>query len=275
MNVTNSSPYAAARKKKCGRRPGWTPVKSGARFGIKSYRSRPHARSGTQLKNQTTGLKAKAVHNTVSAVGDRGGHFKIQSAGVFPQEGTPSAGAGHDFRGFFATGDFENEGAVEVDLDQLAQEGSPVDTAITGRAMLIRVAAVVVHMEHAQVGGEFVDEVVEFSGEEGVAGIEAGADLIRLESSENPYDVARVAEEEVGEFVFEHAAYADLATAHGDAVQDGDDIFDSHEAFLARGDVGIFGSRVDDKIMHAEDGCGFDGFENLIQREFPAPGIGR
>ena len=98
-----------------------------------------------------------------SAVGNRLRHLKSEAAGVFSQKGTAFAGAGHDLLWFLAAGDFEDEGAVEMDLDQFAEEGSPVDATIARRAVFIRVAAVVVHMEHAQIGRELVNEVVEFT----------------------------------------------------------------------------------------------------------------
>ena len=123
-------------------------------------------------------------------MGDGSGHFEGEAAGVFAEERTAFAGPGHDGFWVLTAGNFQNEGAVKFDLDEFFHEGAPVDAAFAGWAVVVAVPFIIVNVEHSQIGGELVDELVKVAGEEGVAGVKAGSDLRGFERAENPHDVA-------------------------------------------------------------------------------------
>ena len=141
--------------------------------------------------------------------------------------------------------------------------------------MVVAVAFVVMDVEQPQIRGHFVNQRVELAREVGMAGVEASADTIALEAGEDPQEVGRLSEHEVRKFVFQHALDPDFAATRGHAFEDGADVFDAQHALLARGDVAILGSGMDDEVVHSETGCGFDGAEDFRQGVFAAPGFQR
>ena len=121
---------------------------------------------------------------------DGGGHFEGEAAGVVAEKRTAFAGAGHDDFRVLTAGNFKDEGAVEFDLDKFFHEGAPVNTAFSGWAVIIAAAFVVVNVEHSQIGGEFVNELVKVAREERVACVETGSNLGGFERAEDPHDVS-------------------------------------------------------------------------------------
>ena len=185
------------------------------------------------------------------------------------QVGAGAAGAGHDDLGSVAAGEFKDERAGEMNGGQFFEQGGPVDPAIAGREVVVAMAFVVVDMEQPQVGGHFVNQRVKIAGEVGVAGVEAGADAVAFERGQDPEQVGGLSKEQVRQLVFQHALDPEFAATQGHAVEHGADIFDTQQALVAGGNVGVLGSGVDDKILHADErGC-LDRAEDLGQRVFP------
>jgi hypothetical protein len=79
--------------------------------------------------------------------------------------------------GFAAVGEFQDQRAMEIPFLQLPHQRDPVDRPFAGRQVGVAIAVVVVDVEHAQVAGELVDHRAQVFGEEGMAGVQAGADI--------------------------------------------------------------------------------------------------
>ncbi len=92
-------------------------------------------------------------------------------------------------------GDLDHNGAGEVKLPELVEEGGPVNFAFAGREMVVALAVVVAGVDHPEMAGEFVDDGAEVFAEVGVAGIEADAGFGGVEGAEDPKEIAGAAGE--------------------------------------------------------------------------------
>jgi hypothetical protein len=129
--------------------------------------------------------------------------------------------------------------------------------------MIIALTLVVIDVDHFEVAGEFLDDDAHFAGEVGVAGVEAGADLATFDFTEEVHHVADVAEEEVGEHVFEEEVDAQFAAAGGDAVEGVGSVVHVLEEIGLRGAAFTFGSGVEDDVDAAEQGSGVAGADEF------------
>src|SRR6516162_2028415 len=101
----------------------------------------------------------------------------------------------------------------------MAQEFLPVDFPITRRPMIIVAAAVVMSVNHSEMTGKFVDEIVHVASQKSVTGVKADAYFCGVDTVQDPQDVTRVPEKEVGQFIFQHAHDAEFFTAPRDLIQ--------------------------------------------------------
>jgi hypothetical protein len=79
--------------------------------------------------------------------------------------------------------------------------------------MIIVAPAVIVRVNHSQMASELVDEAVHVAGKRGVTGVKTDSYFSGVNAIKNPQDVARVAKEEVRQFVFKHAHDAEFFAA--------------------------------------------------------------
>ena len=170
-------------------------------------------------------------------------------------------------------GQFEDDGALKAALFEGPDELGPIDGAVSRGEVGVPVAAVVIGVEHGQVAGEFLHDVGEVAREVGVTGIEASADIGIIDGSEHVEDIAGVAEEEVGEHVFEGEVEAAFAAALGDAVKRSGAVGHADVAFF-RGRAGFFfGAGMDDEVADPEPSGGFGGLEEFVDGAVAIVGI--
>ena len=96
--------------------------------------------------------------------------------------------------------------------------------------MVVRMAVIVVGMDHPDLWCESMNNLMEASRKRGMTGIETDPNLRIVQRIENPEDVADISEEQVGQLVFQHATYAPLRTAASNQAQRFDHIFEALEA---------------------------------------------
>jgi hypothetical protein len=137
----------------------------------------------------------------------------------------------------------------------------------------IPVAAIIIGVEHGEVTGEFMDDGGEVAREVGVAGIEAGADIGFVDGAEHVEDIAGMAEEEVGEHIFEGEVEAAIAAAFGDAVERGGAIGHADVAFFGGRAAFFFRAGMDDEVTNAEVGGGFGGLEEFVDGAITFAGV--
>ena len=180
------------------------------------------------------------------------------------------AGAGeHGGNGFvFPGGEFEDEGAAEVAALKLGHEPRPIDVTFARREVVVAVAAVIVHMNQMKVAGELVDDHPEFPAEMGVAGVEAGADLAMADAAEEVKHVVGVAEEQVGEHVFQEKVDAQLAAAVRDCVERLGSVPHAGEEFLLGRAAGTLGTGMKDEVFTAHRDGGLAGGQQLADSRF-------
>ena len=84
-----------------------------------------------------------------------------------------------------------------------------------------------------------------------------------------------MSEHEVRQLVFENTLDPEFPATCGHSFEDRTDVFDAQQTFLARRDVAIFRSGMDDEVVHSETGCCFDGAQDFRQGVFAASGFQR
>ena len=166
------------------------------------------------------------------------------------------AGAGEDLLDCFVVvaGDFEDQGTVEMGCLQFGEESVPLDRAVAWGQMGIPIAMVVVDVDQFQVAGEFVDDQVEFAGEVGVAGVEAGADVGGSDFAEEVEQVADVAEHQVAEHVFEQQGDAEGGAVAGDVIDGAGGEVHVLDKLVVRWLAFAFRAGVEDHVLAAEGG---------------------
>src|SRR6516162_365859 len=111
--------------------------------------------------------------------------------------------------------------------------------------MIVVAALIVMGVNHSEMTGKFMDEVVHVRGEERMSRVETRADFGGVDTIEDPQDVARVAKEQMRQFVLEHAHNAKLFAAVGYLVQRFDDMLHTRQLFLRGNSGGIFRTRME------------------------------
>jgi hypothetical protein len=129
--------------------------------------------------------------------------------------------------------------------------------------MIIALTLVVIDVDHFEVAGEFLDNDAHFAGEMGVAGVEAGADFTGRDFPEEVHHVADVAEEKVGEHVFQEELDAEGAAVGGDAIEGIGCVAHVLEELGFGGAAFAFGSGVEDDVGAAEQGGGVAGADEF------------
>lgn len=106
-------------------------------------------------------------------------------------------------------------------------------------------------------------------------GIEADADVNTIKCIKDPEDIAGLTEEEVRQFIFQHAADTEETATFRDAVEDGDRVFHALEAFVVGRNEGAFGPGMNDEVMNLKNGGGVHGMKYGLSRALPRVWIGR
>ena len=181
------------------------------------------------------------------------------------EEVAGSSGAGENgFEGLvLAAVEFEDKHAVEVSAAEFAQEPGPVDAAIARGEVVVAMPVVVVHMHHFEVTGEFLNDDVQLAREVGVTGVEAGADLTRMDFSKQVHHVPDVAEEKVGQHVFQQQFDPELAAAGGDSVEGVRCVMHVPEELGLGRAAFAFGTGMQDDVGAAEAGGGLTGEDDF------------
>lgn len=149
----------------------------------------------------------------------------------FSQVGTAAAGVCHRDSRIIVAGHFKHERSAESDFYQITQKLLPIDFSVARRQMIVVGAAIVMSVNHSEMTGKFVDEVMDVASQISVTCIEAHADFGGIDSIQNPQNVARVPEKQMRQFVFQDAHDSDFLAAPGDLVQRFDYVLHARQLF--------------------------------------------
>jgi hypothetical protein len=90
---------------------------------------------------------------------------------VISQTFSPHPGARHGFLKIPRAGDLENHRSVEGNLHEFSNQPAPLDAPLPRREVFIAVTLVVMHMKHPQIRPELENQIVEITGQKGMAGV--------------------------------------------------------------------------------------------------------
>jgi hypothetical protein len=141
--------------------------------------------------------------------------------------------------------------------------------------MIVVGSGVIMRMNHAQMAGKFMDEVVDVSAEISVTGVETRSDLGRIDAVQNPQDVTRIPKEQMRQFVLEYTHDAELLAMLGYPIQRFDHVLHTWQLLLGRNRRRILGARVQHKIVNAQKRRRFRCLANFRDRLGPLCSLGR
>ena len=85
--------------------------------------------------------------------------------------------------------------------------------------MIIVGTAIIMGVDHSEMTGKFMDEVMDVPSQISVTRVETDPDFGRINSVQDPQDVTRVPEKQMRQFVFQHAHDAEFFAVSGDLIQ--------------------------------------------------------
>jgi hypothetical protein len=141
--------------------------------------------------------------------------------------------------------------------------------------MIVVGSGVIMRMNHAQMAGKFMDEVVNVSAEISVTSVEARSDLGGIDSVQNPQDVACVSKKQMRQFVLEYTHDAELFAMLGYPIQRFDHVLHPWQLLLGRNRRGILRARMQHKIVNAQKRRRFRRLANFRDRLGPLGGLRR
>lgn len=85
--------------------------------------------------------------------------------------------------------------------------------------MIIVGPAIIMGVDDSEMTGKFMDEVMDVPAQISVTRVETDPDFGRINSVQDPQDVARVSEKQMRQFVFQDADNAQFFAAPGNLIQ--------------------------------------------------------
>ena len=95
--------------------------------------------------------------------------------------------------------------------------------------MIIVGTAIIMGVNHSEMTGKFMDEVMNVASEISVTRVETDPDFGGINSVQDPQDVARVPEKQMRQFIFQDAHDAEFFAAPSNLIQRFDDVLHARQ----------------------------------------------